>query len=88
MVFMETLKVQVKEKKAHIFRERAMKAFGHSKGAISNAMNSAMDMWLDKWEGKKSLLRAKDFRGSASDLKYSSALKAQKKAVELMGKAD
>ena len=87
MVFMETLKVQVKEKKAHIFRERAMKAFGHSKGAISHAMNSAMDMWLDKWEGKKSFLDVRGLRGLASDLSEDS-VKAQKKALKLMGKVD
>ena len=42
MVNMETLRAQVEEKKAKLFRRRAMRAYGDSKGAISKALNKAI----------------------------------------------
>ena len=85
MVNMETLRAQVEEKKAKLFRRRAMRAYGDSKGAISKALNKAIEDWLSRTEAKKGLIRASELTGMASDLKDSS-LSAQKKAEKLMAR--
>ena len=87
MVCMETLKVQMQERKAKIVREKAMGIYGYSKGSISKALNSAVDGWLEKVEAKKGTIKAKEITGIVSDLKDSS-LRAQKKAIKAMGLAD
>lgn len=79
--------MQVKEKKAQLFREKAMSRYGHSKGALSKALNEALDSWLGKFEGKKSIISARKIRGIISDLKDTS-LQAQKKAVKWFGESD
>ncbi len=83
----QTLRMQVKEKKAQLFREKAMSKFGHSKGAISKALNEALDAWLSRFEGKKKFVSARELTGIISDLKDSS-LQAQKKAVKWFGESD
>ncbi|HZX20227.1 MAG TPA: hypothetical protein VFF13_04385 [archaeon] len=86
---METLRAQVKEKKVKIFREKAMKKFGHEKGAISKAVNDAIDKWLDYEENKsaKRKLTASDIRGLFSAT-HESSIGAQKKAVKMFGEID
>jgi len=94
---METLKVQLDEKKSKRVRKKAMEIYGHSKGSISKAVNAALDKWLASIEGKKGKIRAESLTGMVSDLKYSSlsaqkmkysSLSAQKKAVKIMGSVD
>ncbi len=84
---METLKVQMEDPEAKKFREKAMKIYGHSKGSISKAMNSAIRTWLDKTEGKRGRLKAKEIRGLLAGLKDSS-LMAQRKSAKMMGSPD
>ena len=85
----ETLRVQVDEKKARMVRKKAMEIFGHSKGSISKAGNVALDKWLLSVEGKKGkiTIEPKELTGMLSDLKDSS-LQAQKKALKWFGKVD
>lgn len=80
---METLKTQIRENKAKLFREIAMERYGHSKGSISKALNEAIDIWLEKLEGKKRTIKARELTGIASSSKDSSH-QAHKKAVRLM----
>lgn len=86
---METLRAQLKERKAKLFREKAMKKFGHEKGSISKAVNDAIDKWLDYEEKKnaKRNLTAKDIRGLFSRSNEFS-LEAQKKAIKMFGEVD
>ncbi|MBI4044530.1 MAG: hypothetical protein HY392_02380 [Candidatus Diapherotrites archaeon] len=84
---METLRVQVDEKKARLVRKKAMEAYGHSKGSISKAVNVALDKWIYSVEGKTKRISARELTGIASDLKDSS-LAAQKKALRYMGTVD
>ncbi len=49
---METLRVQIDKQKARKVRETAMTQFGFSKGAISKAVNAALDEWLHKQQKK------------------------------------
>lgn len=84
---METLRVQLEKKKSEQVRKKAMEIYGHSKGSISKAVNTALDKWLFTLEGKKGTIRAEQLTGIASDLKYSS-ISAQKKAVKLLGLVD
>jgi len=80
---MQTLRFQVKEKKAQLFREKAMQKYGHGKGSISKALDDAINTWLDKYGAKESAIRPSDLTGSLSS--KDSALEAQKKAVKLWG---
>ncbi len=41
-----TIKINLEEQKEKLFRERAMKKFGYRKGALSKALEEAVDMWL------------------------------------------
>ena len=43
---MATIKVQMDEKRAVEVRRVAMQVYGHKKGAISTAVNNAIDQWL------------------------------------------
>ena len=70
---METLKVQMEDPEAKKFREKAM--------------NSAIKTWLDKTEGKRGRLKAKEIRGLLAGLKDSS-LMAQRKSAKMMGSPD
>lgn len=45
---METLKIQMEEKKAREVRATAMQMYGHKKGAISMALNHAIEDWLNR----------------------------------------
>ena len=74
-----TLRVQLPEEKARKVREQAMKRFGYSKGAISKALNVALDEWLGKAKPAKPPITAKDLLGRLSGVKESS--------VELQHKA-
>lgn len=76
---MATLRVQVPQDKARKVREKAMKQFGYAKGAISKAINSALDEWLGKVQPSKPTLTAKDLLGRLKGVKESS--------VELQHKA-
>ncbi len=40
------IKINLEDGKEKIFRERAMKKFGYKKGALSKALEEAVDMWL------------------------------------------
>ena len=40
------IKINLDDKKEKIFRERAMNKFGYKKGALSKALEEAVDMWL------------------------------------------
>ena len=40
------IKVNLNEEKERKFRERAMRKFGYRKGALSKAINEAIDEWL------------------------------------------
>ncbi|MCR4368717.1 MAG: hypothetical protein NUV67_02305 [archaeon] len=82
---METIKFQIEEKKAKRFRKRAMGSYGYSKGAVSKAANNAIDLWLDRTDGKKSTLNAKDIRGIVSGLEGSS-LEIEKKSMKMFGR--
>lgn len=84
---METIRAQVEEKKARVFRKRAMEKYGHSKGAISMAVNKAIGEWLDRHEAKKSAIKASELIGIVSDLKDTSS-QAKKKAAEWFGGND
>ena len=83
---METLRVQLEEKKAKLVRKKAMEVYGHSKGSISKAIDSALNSWLNKVSVKKGKIKAEELTGIVSDLKDSS-IKAQQKAVKLMARA-
>ena len=87
MVVMETLKVQLPEKKARLVRQKAMKIYGYSKGSISKALDKAIDEWLDKVEAKKGGIKASSLTGIAAGLKDSS-MQAERKAVKSMGSVD
>ena len=45
---METLRVQISPQKAELVRKMAMDKFGYGKGAISKAVNVALDEWVMK----------------------------------------
>ena len=40
------IKINLDDQKEKLFRERAMKKFGYKKGALSKALEEAVDMWL------------------------------------------
>ena len=40
------IKINLDNQKEKLFRERAMKKFGYRKGALSKALEEAVDMWL------------------------------------------
>ena len=83
---MQILKTQLKDEKAELFRRKAMEKFGHSKGAISKALNEAIDKWIARGKGKRAF-SISELKGIVSDLKESS-LAAQKKAVKWVSEAD
>ena len=80
---MQTVKVQMEKGKAHIFRELAMKTYGHSKGALSKAANAAIDLWLMRIEIPKKKMTAYDLIGTGPKSKMSS-VEVQHYAKELM----
>ena len=80
---MQVLKTQLKDERAELFRKKAMEKFGHSKGAISSALNEAIDQWLKT----KTSIDVREFRGIFRNAKDTS-LELQKKAVKLWAKAD
>ena len=84
---METLRLQIDKEKAKIFREQAMRMYGHSKGSISKALNKAVDDWLQKTDAKKRKITAGDLLGIASDIRGPTA-KIRKEAVAYWGKSD
>ena len=84
---MQVLKTQLKDEMAELFRKKAMESFGHSKGAISKALNEAISNWLKNKKARKGTVTLEELRGIIKDLKYSS-MQAQKEAVNLMGKVD
>ena len=42
------LRTDIGDEKERQFREYAMKKFGYKKGSISEALNEAIDAWIDK----------------------------------------
>ncbi len=40
------IKINLDDQKEKVFRERAMRKFGYKKGALSKALEEAVDMWL------------------------------------------
>ena len=68
---METLRVQIKPEKAELVRKMAMGKFGYMKGAISKAVNVALDEWLSK-SSKRKKPDWRKLRGILSDVKLSS----------------
>lgn len=66
---METLRAQVKPEKAQLVKKIAMEQFGYEKGAISFAINEALDEWLRR---KKTATKRVDWnklRGALSNVK-------------------
>ena len=61
---METIKVQIDEKKAKDVRAMAMQIYGHKKGAISAAINTAIEQWLAKFSKSARQKRYKPNWGS------------------------
>ncbi len=53
---METIKVQIDEKKAMEVRMLAMQIYGPKKGSISAAVNEALREWVAKFSKLKKLL--------------------------------
>ncbi len=68
---METLRAQVKPEKAELVRKVAMDRFGYTKGAISKAVNVALDEWLSSHSKRKKPDWSK-LRGALSDVKLNS----------------
>jgi hypothetical protein len=50
---METLRIQINPKKALAIKKMAMSKFGFEKGAISKAVNEALDEWMKKEKDSK-----------------------------------
>ena len=71
MAKMETLKVQMAPERARIVRKKAYMEFNHKKGAISKAINKAMDEWLEK-RVAKSKTRLSAILGATKDEKTDS----------------
>ena len=67
----ETLRVQMNPEKAELVRKTAMDKFGYTKGAISQAVNEALDEWLNQKSKRKKPDWGK-LRGVLSDVKMSS----------------
>ena len=69
---METLRVQVKPEKAEFVRKAAMDTYGYGKGAISKALNAAIDEWLEKNRSKHRKVSWKKLRGVLAHVKMNS----------------
>ncbi len=74
------IKVNLNEKKERKFRERAMRKFGFRKGALSKAINEAIDAWLiqeenviTKLENPTSAIYGllKDLKTTSTELQHS-----------------
>lgn len=89
VVAMETLKVQMKEKKAKAVREIAMKKFGFAKGSISKAFNDAIDEWIKKQTIVKKTKKPDwdSITGAIKEIKMSS-VELQHKAFQLDNQKD
>ncbi|MEW6295626.1 MAG: hypothetical protein AB1467_05030 [Candidatus Diapherotrites archaeon] len=86
---METLKVQLDRKKAELFRMNAMKTYGYSKGAISRALNDAIDKWLERLQfkgTKKRKYKVDELVGLIKDIKMDS-VEAQHEALKILLKS-
>ncbi len=66
---METIKVQIDEKKAQEVRRVAMELYGHKKGSISNAINAALDEWLIRLKTRKKQKNAPSWNRFIGSLK-------------------
>ncbi len=84
---MQTLKVQLDEKKAEKFRETAMRTFGYGKGALSKAANAAIDDWTRRIEIRKGAANIERLDGLLKDTKLSS-VELQHKMPLYLSKSD
>lgn len=81
------IRVNLNEKKERKFRERAMRKFGYRKGALSKAINEAIDAWLIHEENPITKLEnptseiyglLKELKTTSTELQHSGMLLFQK----------
>ena len=81
------IKVNLNEEKEKRFRERAMRKFGYRKGALSKAINEAIDAWLNNEENQIPKLESptsaiygllKELKTTSTELQHSGMLFFQK----------
>lgn len=81
------IKVNLNEEKERRFRERAMRKFGYRKGALSKAINEAIDAWLNHEENQIPKLESptsaiygllKELKTTSTELQHSGMLFFQK----------
>lgn len=81
------IKVNLNEEKEKRFRERAMRKFGYRKGALSKAINEAIDAWLNREENQIPKLESptsaiygllKELKTTSTELQHSGMLFFQK----------
>lgn len=78
------IKVNLDKEKEQHFREKSMKKFGYKKGALTHALNEAIDLWLAMEEDELPLVNqpTKMLRGLLKEVKDSSIeLQHQSKAL-------
>ncbi len=68
------IKINLDNQKEKLFRERAMKKFGYRKGALSKALEEAVDMWLLTENNTLSMISnpTQELEGLLQEIKLSS----------------